>query len=78
MLPDSELVGLEAISAMADTFSTAVDASFPRGGAEISARLQAANATRLSVIVIFEFTVFLSLESDFYAFRITVNRFLYE
>lgn len=65
MSPDSLFAELEIISATTDASSTTVDASLFTGVAGLSARLQAANATRLNMAIVFEFTVFLSLKIRF-------------
>lgn len=78
MFPDSVLAEFEEISAMADALSTAVDASMPAGEGGLSARPQAANITRPTTVIIFGFTIFLSLKSDFYEIRVIANRSLSE
>jgi hypothetical protein len=50
----------------------------PAGEGGLSAWPQAANNTRPNTVIIFGFTIFLSLKSDFYEIRITANRSLSE
>jgi hypothetical protein len=78
MFPDSVLAEFKAISAVGDALSIAVDASMPAGEGGLSAWSQAANNIRPNTVIIFGFTIFLSLKFDFYEIRITANRSLSE